>query len=245
MEHLNEECQCTGKSCKRCQIMKCHLAFGVRKGKYLHSYCRPCDVERIREWRKEHPEQAKAIVQRYVENNPDKIKESQERYRQSSKFTERKITQREARRVVNQAAQRKWKKNNPDKVNVWRKRWNEKHPEYQIQWRHGKKRLLREYDREYRRKNAVRRYAQAAAYKAKRRSGGGSYTVQEWLALKAKYNNTCLWCGRKEPEVKLSADHIIPVIKGGSSYIDNIQPLCLSCNSRKGAKIIDFRPSNP
>lgn len=48
-----------------------------------------------------------------------------------------------------------------------------------------------------------------------------------------KYKHTCVNCGTKE---KLSIDHIIPVSKGGKDLFSNLQVLCRSCNSKKGAK---------
>ncbi len=74
---------------------------------------------------------------------------------------------------------------------------------------------------------------------ARLRAVGGSHTKQEWDVLKAQYNWTCLCC--KKSDVKLTKDHIIPVSKGGSDNIQNIQPLCTSCNSRKNVKIIDYQ----
>jgi len=68
----------------------------------------------------------------------------------------------------------------------------------------------------------------------------GSHTFGEWETLKAQYNWTCPCCGKSEPTIKLSEDHIIPVSKGGSNNIENLQPLCHSCNSRKNVKIIKY-----
>lgn len=68
----------------------------------------------------------------------------------------------------------------------------------------------------------------------------GSHTFKEWENLKKKYNYMCLCCKQQEPFIKLTEDHIIPISTGGTNYIDNIQPLCRGCNSRKGIKIIDF-----
>jgi hypothetical protein len=77
-----------------------------------------------------------------------------------------------------------------------------------------------------------------------RKAAFGSHTVSEWETLRAQYNWTCPMCGRSEPEIRLSLDHIIPLSKGGSNNIENIQPLCRSCNCRKHTKIIRFSPIN-
>ncbi len=44
----------------------------------------------------------------------------------------------------------------------------------------------------------------------------------------------CVKCGSKE---KLEFDHIIPVSKGGSNTVRNIQLLCETCNRQKSNKI--------
>lgn len=56
------------------------------------------------------------------------------------------------------------------------------------------------------------------------------HTHEQWVALLERYKHRCASCRRKIPLVR---DHIIPLSKGGSDDITNIQPLCTSCNSRK------------
>jgi len=62
--------------------------------------------------------------------------------------------------------------------------------------------------------------------------------TREWHDLCGQYGNKCLACGASGT---LVPDHVIPLCKGGSYDMSNIQPLCHSCNSKKRDKIIDYR----
>jgi 5-methylcytosine-specific restriction endonuclease McrA len=77
--------------------------------------------------------------------------------------------------------------------------------------------------------------------RAKEHAAPGSHTIAEWQEVKARYHYTCLCCGRVEPEIELTRDHVVSLDAGGSDSIDNIQPLCRSCNGAKGARVIDYR----
>ncbi|MCK9370340.1 HNH endonuclease [Candidatus Dojkabacteria bacterium] len=70
----------------------------------------------------------------------------------------------------------------------------------------------------------------------------GSHTLGEWELLKIQYGLICPCCKKSEPEVVLTEDHIIPLSKGGSDFIENIQPLCGRCNCKKYTKIVKYEP---
>lgn len=69
---------------------------------------------------------------------------------------------------------------------------------------------------------------------------GSSHTFDEWELLKRQYGFRCPACNRVEPKIKLTEDHIVPLSKMGSDCIENIQPLCQSCNSKKHTKSIKY-----
>jgi 5-methylcytosine-specific restriction endonuclease McrA len=131
---------------------------------------------------------------------------------------------------------------NRDRVLARNKAWNAAHPE-----------VMAAIENAWNENNPGRKAKRIAAWakshpeaikvkfnkhRAKMLGNGGSFTVCEWESLCKKYNYRCLDCGKRK---KLEADHIIPVSKGGTSNIDNIQPLCRTCNARKGTKTTDFR----
>lgn len=74
--------------------------------------------------------------------------------------------------------------------------------------------------------------------KAKKKANGGGHILKDWENMKAEYNFTCPCCKQSEPAIKLTTDHIVPISFGGTDNIDNIQPLCISCNARKGNRIV-------
>ena len=122
-----------------------------------------------------------------------------------------------------------WRKSNKEKVASINKKWRDSHPE-QVRLL---KILYREQNREKVYFNNKQRYL-------RERNVIGMHTLQEWEDLKVKCNNQCMCCKKKEPEIKLTEDHIQPLIKDGQNGIENIQPLCQVCNSSKGVKIINY-----
>lgn len=56
---------------------------------------------------------------------------------------------------------------------------------------------------------------------------------------------TCQYCGARPPEVVLVVDHIMPVVGGGLTDIDNLISACLACNQGKADKPLTDRVIRP
>lgn len=52
--------------------------------------------------------------------------------------------------------------------------------------------------------------------------------------LMRRQDSTCTYCGHRRAAYSMEIDHMVPVVKGGSNDIGNLQVICRQCNLRKG-----------
>ena len=108
-------------------------------------------------------------------------------------------------------------------------------------WRGKNPKRLRELCRKWDRAHAERSHEYHRNRRARKEKTEGTFTEQEWKILCNSYGNKCLACHRTD--VVLTRDHVIPMGPPffGTNFIWNIQPLCVSCNSKKHRRIDDYR----
>jgi 5-methylcytosine-specific restriction endonuclease McrA len=207
------------KTCKQCGVDKELTEFYVsrrnldgRMGK-----CKLCVKSNVRENRRNRREQY-AQYERSRANLPHRIevrRKYQEEHRERlTEFKER-WTKENGERVA--ASKREHYDRNRKAIIVRSKKWAEENSE--------KVRIAKAKNR---RKRRAARYA-----------GRGSFTAREFQELCDRYGNRCLRCGNTH--TMLEADHVVPLTKGGSDEISNIQPLCGSCNRSKFVDTLDYR----
>ena len=106
-------------------------------------------------------------------------------------------------------------------------------------WRAANKEHLTAYGKAHR--------AEINAKTARRRASKlqapiNDLTVAQWHEIKDAYEHRCVYCHRKMQ--RLTQDHIIPLVKGGSHTASNVVPACGSCNSKKkdGPPLVPVQP---
>jgi len=145
------------------------------------------------------------------------------------------------------AAGKRWRESHREEASAASRRWYENNKERCVQnskeWRDANPGKMAEYSRQWRADNPERSKMHDKAKRAKRvaekKGNGGSFSADEFMALFEAAGWECAYCGCALDSDSVTADHIIPLSRGGSSDIDNIAPACRSCNSRKHDKTAD------
>ena len=118
---------------------------------------------------------------------------------------------------------RRWRTNHPEKNKEAKENYRSR-PENKV-----KERMTAE---SYRLANLVKFALQQHKRRARVHKVGGTFTIEQWKQRCEEYHYLCAYC--RKPDCKLTVDHMVPIIRGGSNDIENIAPACQSCNSKKG-----------
>jgi len=198
---------------KRCR--KCRQVKSLEQFPKTGAQCKACRYEYRKKWAAANKEKVSGYQKKYRDAHPEKMKEKGRRKyaAQGERFLAEISRWRAENPDKKRESAKQWRANNRDRVSKYNRKQAEAHPEV--------KRL----------NNEKRRAREASA--------GGMITAKQWSELVEQYGNRCLCCGREN--VKLTLDHVLPLVLGGAHAVENAQPLCGSCNSKKGTKHIDYR----
>lgn len=201
----------THKQCRKCKETKPLSEFYyVKYRDSLHSQCKSCKSEYRKEYRNKNKEWATEQNRKYYAKNKEK----------------------ESKRV------REWQEKNRDRYNQTVKRWAAKHKKEKSHYdthyyQKNKERIIKRINA-YQESNPVdpKRQAENSQRRRARVRNNGVYKISNKFLQKI-YSSPCAGCGTLKD---ISADHIIPIARGGRHSEGNLQSLCRSCNSSKGSK---------
>lgn len=209
----------SSKACKGCGVEKDLAEFykHPQKADGHFNKCKLCISARVRQNRRERLEQY-AEYEKARANLPHRVearrKYQEEHNEEISEYKNQWSAENEEKVTASKLA---YYERNRDEIIARSKKWGEDNPE-----------KVRAAKADNRRKRRAAKHASP-----------GSFTAEEFRVLCESYGNRCLACG--DTEAVLEADHVVPLTRGGTDDIGNIQPLCGSCNRKKFVNIIDYR----
>ena len=131
---------------------------------------------------------------------------------------------------------KRWRKKNKDKINRYWREYRKKHPEFYAKI--NEKRRLKNAGWDKLKKCKVCENSFIPTIAPQIYCTKAHYLKARPLRLRffvlEKSNFSCVYCGRKAPEVQLEIEHIIPKSKGGTNKIENLVASCTECNLEKG-----------
>ncbi len=130
------------------------------------------------------------------------------------------------------AAQRKWSRNNKEKVKAYdAKRFSPERARNNAEWARLHPERMREYKAKWERNNPEKVRANNATKRARRRGAPGTgITAKQRQRIIAESLGLCSYCNERRP---LAIDHIDPIAGGGAHDISNAAAVCKPCNTSK------------
>lgn len=124
---------------------------------------------------------------------------------------------------------------------LYEKRKNdEKYKLYMQEYREQNKERIKELNKEWHKKNKSYTLASRNNNRSKNKGVPGYIKSRDWKFMLNLVGGLCIGCDEACDELTL--DHVISFNHGGLNVIENVQPLCLRCNIKKGTKSgLDFR----
>lgn len=135
----------------------------------------------------------------------------------------------------------KYDEKHKEKIAAYQYKYRKEHKEKQYKYQKRHKKEIAASQRKYSQPEAGKLAKRRAHHKRRARIKGAKekLTIEQWTAILKAQENKCNICKQKFTKVKRlpTVDHIISISQRGSLSADNIQALCLSCNSKKQAKL--------
>ncbi len=123
------------------------------------------------------------------------------------------------------AREKRWRDKNSDYIRNKNKRYKTEHAERLAP-------IARARSLRWAKDNPDKKRIQSQIRRSRKRGAEGSHTFVQLMELLAKQDFKCVGCDELLGENR-TVDHIIPLSKGGTNWIFNLQWLCKSCNSCK------------
>jgi 5-methylcytosine-specific restriction endonuclease McrA len=199
------------------------------------SNCRVCRNAEYRERYQRKREQYRTRKRDYRLKNAEAIKvanrERTKRWRDANP---------ERARAKSAAATLRFRAANPDYTREWYQRNLEQARadarESMRRWREANPEDARAIRKRYREANIdeVRKRERENTHRRRALKGSTSPALAEFMA--ELITQPCTYCGATE---NITVDHVIPLSRGGKHEAANLTAACYSCNSSKGAKLLD------